>query len=202
MREMVKLVLSLGLICLVGAAALAYVHDLTREPIARAEQAALQTNLKLVLPPETADVSEFAEADGVLVFRATDSQGKTVGYAAEAVGTGGFKGDVKVLVGLHPDATIGTVVVTGHNETPGIGSKATDRKARRSLWDVLKGRPAGTTLPPNSFLDAFSGRPVAQGGGTVQAVSGATYSSHAVIMAVDKVCRAAVSLNLGMEEQP
>lgn len=200
MKDMLKLALSLGLICLIGSAALTWVYSTTKEPINQAEQKALQANLKLVLPAEAMNIEQIAKDDDVIVFKASDDQGATVGYAAQAVGKGGFKGEIKVLVGTKPDGSIRMVIVTGHNETPGIGTRATDRKVKRSLWDVLKGVKPADTLPPNAFLDGFNGRTTVHGDNPVRAISGATYSSRTVISAVDKVCQALQNLNISPKE--
>ena len=56
MKDILRLCISLGLVCLVGAAALAYVNNVTEEPRAAAAKATLTDGLKLVLPSETAAI--------------------------------------------------------------------------------------------------------------------------------------------------
>ena len=190
MKDIVKLVLSLGLICLVGSAALTFVYTSTKEPIRQADEMALTANLKMVLPPET-DKTEFISGDGdIRVYQGKDASGAIVGYAVQSVGKGGFGGDIKILAGFKPDGAIRTVMVTDSKETPGIGSKATDRKVQRSLWDVLRGKKQDVSYPPNDFLDSFNGRKTIKGGDPVHGIGGATYSSTAVIAAVDQACEA------------
>ena len=180
MKTMLKLTASLGAICLIGSAALTWVQSITREPIRQADERALTANLKMVLPVETQATRQVREDGDARVFEATDSSGALIGFAVQATGKGGFGGDVKALVGFFPDGAIRTVMISEHKETPGIGTKATDRKVQRSLWDVLKGKAPETAYPPNAFLDRFNGTRE----GTVQAISGATYSSGAVNDAV------------------
>ena len=183
MKDMLKLVCSLGIICLVGSASLTWVYSTTKQPIEQAAEKALSANLMKVLPPETASTEAVDKANGI--YAARDSQKNLLGYAVQAVGKGGFGGDVQVLVGFLPDGTIRAVMTTEHKETPGIGSKATDRKVQRTMMDVIRGKKVEDSFPPNEFLDRFAGKKAAT---DVQGISGATYSSTAVKAGVDKAC--------------
>ena len=99
MKDILRLCVSLGLVCLVGAAALAYVDKVTTEPRAAAAKATLTDGLKLVLPPETAaiasnDAEDAAENEKVIVindvklYRAFDAAGKQIAVAAESEAKG------------------------------------------------------------------------------------------------------------------
>ncbi|HOG49678.1 MAG TPA: FMN-binding protein, partial [Lentisphaeria bacterium] len=159
MKEILRLTLSIGLVCLIGGAALAYVNVKTAAPRQEAAARTLADSLKLVLPPETASTSQAPSVDGVDFYDAKDSSGRTIARAAVGSSRLGFGGEVKVLVGLKLDNRILGVMVTEHSETPGLGTKATDRKAQKSLWDVLAGKAADDAFPPNAYLDSFAGRP-------------------------------------------
>ncbi len=190
---MIRLCVSLGTVCLVGSAALVWVNSMTSQAREEAKTAELTRSLQMVLPPETADTAVLKEksTDAVTLFQATDPAGKVVAYAAEGQANG-FGGPLKVLVGFERDGRIRAVMVTQHNETPGLGSKAADRRAQLSLWDFLSGKKVDTSFPPNPFLDAFAGQSAAafcqDGKGTVDAVSGATISSKAILASVHEVC--------------
>ncbi|MGI6355670.1 MAG: FMN-binding protein [Lentisphaerae bacterium] len=197
MKEILRLTLSIGLVCLIGGAALAYVNVKTDGPRQEAAAKTLVDSLKLVLPPETASTTKAASVDGVDFYDAQDSAGRTIARAAVGSSSLGFGGEMKVLVGLSPDNRILGVMVTEHNETPGLGTKATNRKAQKSLWDVLAGKATEDAFPPNAYLDSFTDRPATgfslgsdSQGQTVQAISGATTSCKAVLDAVNAVCRA------------
>ncbi len=191
MKSIAKLVLSLGLVCAIGSFALSIVYNTTKEPIATANANALMASLKLVLPPKTAATEPVKDT---IFYKALDDAGTQIAYAALATGKGGFGGDVKVLVGLDMDGKVLAVMVTENSETPGIGSKATDRKVRKSLWDVMKGRKTEVAFPPNQYLDSYAGRDVsggfAFGKGGLNAVSGATYSSTAILNGLNAVGKA------------
>ena len=191
MKDTAKLILSLGLVCAIGSLALTQVYQRTQKPIEEANKRALNESLKLVLPPETATTEKLND----IFFKALDAQGKLVAYAGQATGTGGFHGNVKVLVGLSPEGKILGVMVTEHGETPGLGSKATDRKSKTSLWSVLAGKAKKDAFPPNPYLDSFNGRQATgfkygKGENGVQGVSGATLSSKAILRGVNTVCKA------------
>ena len=198
---MIRLCISLGAVCLVGSAALVWVNSMTFQAREEAKTAELTRSLQMVLPPETAGTAVLEEksTDTVTLFQATDPAGKVIAYAAEGQANG-FGGPLKVLVGFEKDGTIRAVMVTQHNETPGLGSKAAERKAQQSLWDFLSGKKVDSSFPPNPFLDAFAGQSAAafshDGKGTVDAVSGATISSRAILASVHEVCGVFQASNL------
>jgi electron transport complex protein RnfG len=86
--------------------------------------------------------------------------------AIEAIGRGGFGGDLKIMVGIDIGAgnMIGMEVVS-HSETPGLGARIEETTFRRQ-W---KGLPADDSV-------ALSGE-----GGTIDAISGATTTSGAAV---------------------
>jgi electron transport complex protein RnfG len=151
---------------LIGAASgltLAFVHRLTAEPIA------YQT-IKFVKEPAVKEVLAGYDNDpildretiqGVTVFPARKA-GET--FAAAVEGTGkGYHGEIGVMVGISKEATILDIAITSHSETPGIGAKV--------------------TAP--GYTDRYQGLP-AQKGVSVDALSGATYSSRGVVAAVNE----------------
>lgn len=199
MKDIIRLCFSLGAVCFCGAAALVYVNAKTLVPRQQAQQATLTKSLSLVLPAETSDTKTLAVAaeDGLSFFLACDAAGRPLAVAGQGSTRTGFGGEVVVLVGLERDGRIRGVMVTKHSETPGLGTKATDRKQLKSLWAVLAGKDEEVAFPPNDYLDAYSGRPAGEfvlGGGSseqrIDGVSGATISSKAVLAAVNRVCDA------------
>jgi electron transport complex protein RnfG len=208
MKEAIKLSLALGIICGLAAAILAFGEWKTLEPRRKAATAQRQKALRLVLPDFANDpLSESKKLDNVTFYPARDAAGKLIGVAGEGSSTKGFGGRVGVLVSFKPDGKILHVLVTSHKETPGLGTRVTDRKRKRFIWEIFragkKDDPAG--LPPNRYLDAFEKRDAAAVGNAdfkvvknkgevndnaVLAISGATISSRAVADAVSRVCAA------------
>ncbi len=192
MKDIVKLAFSLGLICLIGAGTLAAVKQGTLVPIEKAEKETLNNTLRNVLP-QNVDHSEFAtEVNKVKFFHALDKNGAVVAYAAEAQSTiNGFGGPITIVAGLDKQGKILAVMVSAHSETPGLGTKATDRVATKSFWDLIRGKIKDNPFPPNPFLDAYAGKesPV-ELDKDVMHVTGATYSSKSVNSAVNALIEA------------
>lgn len=199
MKDILRLCVSLGLVCLVGAAALAYVDRVTAEPRKAAAKATLTDGLKMVLPLETASIASNEAKDaaekekviivgGVKLYRAFDADGNVIAVAAESEAKG-FGGQVKTLTGIDRNGRIINVIVSSHSETPGLGTQATDRKEKKSIWGGSKALAAGE-LPPNQYLDGKYRGKAAKPFSSIDGVSGATYSSTAVHNAVNKACSA------------
>ena len=95
------------------------------------------------------------------------SDGTGIGYAFLAVGKG-YGGDIKILIGLEDETTIkGITIISAEKETPGLGSR----------------------IAESSFASKFAGLNIGdvalkQDGGQVDAITGATISSGAVVDAV------------------
>ena len=186
MKDILRLCVSLGLVCLVGAGALAYVNNVTDGPRKAAAKATLTDGLKLVLPLETATIAsnddegapeneKIVVIDGVKLYRAFDEAGNEIAVAAEAEGKG-FGGMAKTLTGIDKDGRIIHVIVTSHSETPGLGTQATDRKEKKSIWGGGKALAEGE-LPPNPYLDGKYNGKEARPFTAIDGVSGATYST-------------------------
>lgn len=200
MKDIGKLLLSLGLVCFIGSSALAFVYSKTKAPIKEAQAKALSESLKLVLPAETTRTEEVKHSgpttDEATLFKAFDKDGKQLAYAGLASGpVKGFGGPVKVLAGIGLDGKVLAVVVTEHSETPGVGTKATDRKVEKSLWDVLRGKTVDNAFPPNELLDRYKGLEVdGEQIAGVHGIAGATYSSKAVQSGIDAISKAYINL--------
>ncbi|HMB30587.1 MAG TPA: FMN-binding protein [Desulfohalobiaceae bacterium] len=92
-----------------------------------------------------------------------------VAVALEAYGTG-YDGDVGVMISITiPEKKIGSIAVTTHTETPGVGTKAINSQA---FMGQFKDQPIGKNFSPS--------------GGYIDAVTGATYTSHGIQKAVQK----------------
>jgi RnfABCDGE-type electron transport complex G subunit len=197
MKDMTKasnpfyLAFFLLVVCGVSTLVMAYVAVKTDEPIRISQAKETADSLKMILPAfdndpasEARDI-ESPDGEPVRLYIAK-KDGIVVGYAAEASASG-FGGKVAGIVGFTPDGTIGTVIVkSGHSETPGIGTKVTDRTVKRTISDVVKGvKPDTSKLPPNKALDSYRNEKPGEEKWTkeknpVHFVSGATYSSNAV----------------------
>ena len=183
----------LCLVCAAAAGIMGSAAALTREPIEKAKVKKVSDGLREVLPAFDNDPMKDSRSIGDVQWYAATNAGKPVGYAARISVSSGYGGRIEALVSFHPDGAIRTFIVTGHGETPGLGSQAVDRVRQRTLAGLIRGEKAPEGLPPNRILDQYAGHSAAKpgdawkrpwklkkDGGDAEYVSGATISSRAV----------------------
>ncbi len=174
-----SMVITLFLVTLASSAALGYVYELTKEPIATAKAAKKNLAIKRVTPEfDNQPGEEFykmpAEKD-TLFFYIAKKGNDTVGYAVETFSNQAFGGSLKLLVGFLPDGTIKEVAVLEHKETPGLGDKMVKSK---SDWSrQFEGKN------PDDFV-----LKVKKDGGDVDAITASTISSRAYCDALQRAC--------------
>lgn len=173
MKKILGLVISLTIISAVCSGVLAYVNELTKDPIAQMLVKKTVEAAKAVLPPETAEVEKATFADGEEYFLGKSGTGEVVGFAVKGSDPGGYGGDVVLMVGFRADKT--TVVcyrTLAAAETPGLGMK----------------------LNTPEFADQFAGKDgrslhVKKDGGEIDAITSATITSRAVCGAIAAAAR-------------
>ena len=121
-----NMVLVLLGITLIASFSLGAVYNLTKEPIAKAQQAKKEAAIKQVVPDfdliETRAVAPEGGGDSLVVSKAT-MQGEVVGYAVESYSNQGYGGRINLMIGFTPDGIIYNTAVLKHAETPGLGDK-------------------------------------------------------------------------------
>jgi electron transport complex protein RnfG len=155
---LIKLVAVLTVICTCVALLLAVVNSITADKIAE-NAANEQQKAILAIFPEGDETKEYINEAGdtaYIVYR----DGEPIGYCVNSAGSG-FGGDVNVMVGMDPTGAVCGLKIVSMSETPGIGTK----------------------VQGDSFLSQFVGQ---SGSAEAAIISGATFSSRAVIEAVDK----------------
>jgi electron transport complex protein RnfG len=173
MREMIKMVVVLTILCTFSGGLLAAIRVGTKEKIEYQQ-------LKFVKGPAIKTILQGASNDPIVDrFKLKDGKiersffvgifdGKASAVAFESFGKG-YGGEIglMVAVNLEDDNIIG-VGVTTHSETPGVGSRA---KTDPGFSAQFKGL---------SIKDTFK---VKTDGGQVDAVSGATITSRGIAIA-------------------
>ena len=139
--------------------ALTFTDSFTRGKIEAQEEQRIQHMLSAMFP----NMSRYTFEDDIYTIY---SDGAEVGYAFLAIGKG-YGGDIDILVGLEDETTVKGITIISHTETPGLGSR----------------------IAESSFTDKFAGLNIAdvalrQEGGQIDAITGSTISSRAVINAV------------------
>ena len=185
-KGMIKDASLLLLITVVAGLILGFVYQITKEPIAAAEEKAAKAAYQEVFPeaagfsdklelavPEGESTWEqnYAGVDLDNVLMATDAEGVCLGYVLTMTSHEGYGGDITFTMGIQNDGTLNGISLLSISETAGLGMKA------------------GTVLVPQ-----FAGKQVSQftytkTGSTmdsqIDAISGATITTNAVTTAVN-----------------
>jgi electron transport complex protein RnfG len=158
----VRYALTLGVICLVASGLLGTVHALTQPKIESQKKSQEEASLKEVFP--VAESFEAVREGAETVFyKAFDSQKKMLGVVFKA-SRRGYSSDIVTLAGMDNQGVLVGIKVLSQNETPGLGSQAAEP----------------------TFLSQFSGKKVDALGTGVDAISGATITSKAIIDSVQE----------------
>jgi electron transport complex protein RnfG len=175
MKETARLVGVLTVIALGAGLLLAWVNELTAEPIENARRAVKAEAMKKVLPDHDNDPLaarvQVKEGDAIWVFHVAALKGRYVGAAFETVSPLGYAGDIKLMVGISADGVVQGMEVLEHKETPGLGAKIDE--------DGFKKQFHGMHIEKTRWA-------VQRDGGDVHEVTAATISSRAVVDAVKK----------------
>lgn len=161
MKEISRYGFTLTLICMAASGLLAGVNFLTQQKIIAQARSAEEAGLKEVLP-QGDYFEEVSSAEEIIYYKAYDQHKNLIG-AVFKVSAKGYSSQIEALVGVAQGGTITAVKILSQNETPGLGSRITE--------------PA--------FLGQFMHKNT-QGLNQVQAITGATISSKAVIEALKK----------------
>lgn len=182
MNKILKNTLILTVITLVAGLGLGLVYEITKAPIAQAQENAKKEAWQKVFPE--ADLGDFeqvevdqAAADQALAdmeVNGTIDEACTVGdlgYVVTTTDKDGFGGSIQVTVGITTDGTVNGVSILSINETAGLGMKATES----SFYGQYEGKQAEKFVVSK---DGGDGEPI-------DALSGATITSRAVTGAVN-----------------
>ncbi len=175
------MVLTLLVISLVASAALGLVYQSTKEPIAKAQMAKINSAIEAVVPEfnnQPLDESyKIAVDGGELIFYPAKKDGQLVGTAVKTFSKNGFAGQIELMVGFLPDGSINKVAVVSHKETPGLGDKMDPKKSNFSIQFEGKN--------PETFK-----LKVKKDGGDVDAITASTITSRAYCDAVERAFKA------------
>lgn len=174
--SLLNMVIVLTVISVIAGGALAYINEVTAEPIAEINAKNLQDGIKkVILGGLDGDlkVEEPTEADGFTIYR-TDK-----GTAVKSV-TNGFGGALEVLVGFDGSGNILGYTILKTAETPGLGAKADTWFQKGGKGDIIGKNPGDKSLT------------VSKDGGDVDAITASTITSRAFLNAVNNAYQAYV----------
>lgn len=176
-------------VALVTGSILAYVNSVTEEPIRQQAEKTLADGIKAVMggveltvaKEDTVKQTVNGKELSFVIHEAVGTDGKPVGAAVEST-TGGFGGDLKVLVGFDTDGNILGYTILQHSETPGLGAKA-------DKWFQKDGK--GCIIGKNPKADKLT---VKKDGGDIDAITASTITSRAFLLAVNQAYQAYKSI--------
>lgn len=172
-------------VALITGAILAYVNNITTGPIQAQAEKSLTDGIKKVMGGGDLKVSSNdtvcqtinGKEAKFVVHSTQDTNGKELGAAVEST-TGGFGGDLKVLVGFNQNGDILGYTILQTAETPGLGAKAEG-------WFQKEGK--GSIIGKNPSTDNLT---VSKDGGSVNAITASTITSRAFLLAVNNAYNA------------
>ena len=178
------MVLVLTSVAVIMGGILAFVNHLTEGPIVEQKAKALADGIKSVMG---ADEITVAKTDTVrqnvngkeltyVIYQIQDANKQNLGAAVEST-TGGFGGDLKVLVGFNPEGNILGYTLLEHAETPGLGAKADKWFQKGEKGDIIGKSPVEPLT-------------VSKDGGQVDAITASTITSRAFLLAVNNAYNA------------
>lgn len=184
--KILKNCLALLLITLVAGLALSCVNEITKEPIAKAEETAKLEAYNAVFDgAEFTDIENGEELlklsaaiDSVCtvdeVLAAQDAGGNIIGYVMSVTSPLGYGGDIKMAVGISSESnTITGFSVLSNSETAGLGAKCTE--------DEFTSQFAGKSAAGIEYVKGGSAASDTQ----IDAISGATITTNAVTEGVN-----------------
>ncbi len=175
-----NMVLVLTGVAVIMGGVLAFVNHLTEGPINQQKAKALADGIKSVMESDNLVVAKTdtviqSDAKGkeltFIIYQIQDAKKQDLGAAVEST-TGGFGGDLKVLVGFNPEGKILGYTLLEHAETPGLGAKADKWFQKGAKGDIIGKDPKEPLT-------------VSKDGGQVDAITASTITSRAFLLAVN-----------------
>lgn len=195
MNKLIKDALILTVITLVAGVALGLVEGITREPIARAEEQTTKEAYESLFPDASSFEALEFDADAAIqkaeetvpetvgsdwpsgsvsinaLTDALDGSGQSIGKIITVTNKKSYGGSVTLSVGISNEGQITGYKITDISDTPGLGMKATESDFMSRFVNI-----------PASIYKVTKQVP---GENEIQAISGATITSRAVINSVD-----------------
>ena len=187
MKNIIKNACILLAITVVAGALLGVVYNVTKEPIAQAQETAKQEAYQSVLSDateyETLEFDEdeasalltengFDSDDITEIAAGLDASGETIGYVVTVTSHEGYGGDIEISIGILTDGTVKGIEMLDIDETAGLGMKATEDDFKDQFKDKNE----------EQFEYTKTGE---TGDNMIDALSGATITTNAVTNGVN-----------------
>lgn len=184
--ESIKNTISLMVITLIAGLLLGVVYEITKEPIAAEQKRAKEEAYKAVFAEaesfETIEL-DIAEVEKTLsdngydvtvneAMKVFDNNGDAAGYVLTVTDHEGYGGDIQFAMGVKSDGTVNGISFLSIAETAGLGMKAAEEDFMKQF----------ANKKVDSFQYTKNGASV---NGEVDAISGATITTNAVVNGVN-----------------
>jgi len=174
----INMVVTLFLVTGIAAAALGFVHDLTKGPIEIAKMKAQSEAIKNVLP----EFDELGDSYKIITESVGDSleffpaykNGELIGTAIKTYTKKGFSGFISIIAGIDAEGNFSGYSILEHEETPGLGSKM-------DVWFNNPEKPNQYVIGKNPGNTNFT---VSKDGGDIDAITASTITSRAFLEAL------------------
>ncbi|MBC8212848.1 MAG: electron transport complex subunit RsxG [Gammaproteobacteria bacterium] len=175
----------LWLFSVIGTSLVAFTQQGTLERIAANEKRVLLRTLYELIPSSridndiALDILEVKPSpllgtiQDSVVYRARKNH-TPVAVVFNCIASGGYSGDINLLVAVNQDGTLAGVRAVKHNETPGLGDAI---EVRKSAW--ILGFDGRSLIDP-----PINDWKVKRDGGAFDQITGATITPRAIVRAV------------------
>jgi electron transport complex protein RnfG len=197
LRDILKYGVILMVVAAVSAGALAIVNKVTEEKRKSVVEEERRSALLEVLP-QAEVFKPVMDGDSILYYVGYKSKdkGNVAGYACVAEGKG-YSSTIKTMVGITREGVITGLKILSQRETPGLGARIEEIESSKSLRDTFRKGPGedGEKAKEKPWFQAqFAGKkPEDLYIEKMDAITGATISSEAVIDSVREKVKAVVS---------
>lgn len=181
MKDIVKLGAILLAFGVISALLLGLTYQVTLDPITKSRALEDQQNQTMVYPAaDTFEKLDQATIDavkatspGIIDIAEAKAGSETLGYVVKS-GTNGFGGAMEVMVGVDKDGKVTGIRLGNNAETPGLG----DNAKKPEFYEQFPGK---------DLLAGIGVNKAEPGANEIQAMTGATVTSRAVVDAVNAV---------------
>ena len=174
----------IGAVCLFSGGALSIMYNFTKTQIYENQQKELKDAISKVLP-EVKSYKEIKKTETLTIYEGTGENEKIIGYAIVGEGNG-FQGKIKLIIGIDADlkSFLGMEVLES-SETPGLGTKVSDEPFKTQVKSLKLKRDVSI----GCVRDEKSKKET-----DIQAITGATISSEAVVSVLNEVFKEITSI--------
>jgi len=183
---LIKYALILFAICLIASAFLSGAYTMTRPKIEAQKRSAEAEALRYVMPQAEGGFEEVKGKSGMAYYNAYADKAKSIllGCVFKTVANG-YSSKIEIIAGVTRDGQITGIKVLSQEETPGLGARVDEILSKKTLWHVFKSSQLTVDSSEQRpwFCEQFRGKALGELK-NVQAITGATITSTAVVKAV------------------